>query len=737
MFTVTVTIDDQDGVVAADSFLVQAGLPTLQVSQVEFAPNGFRVRFNRALDTSVLNLYDGLDTPVELPDIDVFGLTAGSVGGSILWDAASNTIVFIATEGKLPADSYTLRLVSAPDGFVDFAGSQLDGDNDGMAGDDFVQLFNVSSSGQRVVGLSRSFVRGPGQAVDLTPADASDDPLVITIDNAEDVVAVDFDIYFDPSLLTLGTVGLAMGMPTDWSITQNPISPGVIRITASGTTAITGLNKAILTLDANVDSLAPYGASHEIRLQALRVNESIIPAAASLAFHKVAYLGDVNADATNMPTGSTGPIQAYGGTDGGLISRVVVALDSGFDAFDWIDPVLIGDVTGDGTLSGLDSSFIRQVAIGIARPEIPDLPAGGFTLVNSSAGLDPTFSIDQLIPAISGTAVSIPLRLDIAVGAVVVGATFDVYFNDLHLELLEIIAGGDWLSGNWSITTNAVSSNHWRVAISSNNSFLGTPGIQNVATLVFQVAVGFVGTISAIDLAATFPGEHGLTWNAASGSVLISTPDGDFNNDSVYDCDDIDSLIEKVSTFDNDAYFDLNQDGVVNVLDIDAWLAEAGGINLGPGRVYLPGDATLNGAVDGDDFILWNQSKFTHSPAWCHGDFNGDGFVDGLDFVLWNAHKFQSSDNSSARVALGLAPAGNYDFSVSLEHGLETIVNVPRGVAPLTTPLLGPIRSMNLRRMTAQGESGIVLSDSVDAVMSLIAYFGRSSLYELADSVLL
>ncbi len=33
-----------------------------------------------------------------------------------------------------------------------------------------------------------------------------------------------------------------------------------------------------------------------------------------------------------------------------------------------------------------------------------------------------------------------------------------------------------------------------------------------------------------------------------------------------------------------------------------------------------------------------------NSLAWDDGDFNGDGFVDGQDFVLWNSSKFTSSD---------------------------------------------------------------------------------------------
>jgi len=47
--------------------------------------------------------------------------------------------------------------------------------------------------------------------------------------------------------------------------------------------------------------------------------------------------------------------------------------------------------------------------------------------------------------------------------------------------------------------------------------------------------------------------------------------------------------------------------------------------------------------VDGQDFILWNDSKFTSSLLWNDGDFNGDGIVDGQDFIAWNNNKFTMS----------------------------------------------------------------------------------------------
>ena len=113
-----------------------------------------------------------------------------------------------------------------------------------------------------------------------------------------------------------------------------------------------------------------------------------------------------------------------------------------------------------------------------------------------------------------------------------------------------------------------------------------------------------------------------------------------------YDCLDIDALVAEIAAGNHSPLFDLTGDGLVNLGDRDAWLAPAGEINLGPGRVFLVGDATLDGFVDVQDFNEWNANRFTIGAAWCRGDFNADGVVDVQDFNAWNKNKFQTSDRA-------------------------------------------------------------------------------------------
>jgi hypothetical protein len=147
------------------------------------------------------------------------------------------------------------------------------------------------------------------------------------------------------------------------------------------------------------------------------------------------------------------------------------------------------------------------------------------------------------------------------------------------------------------------------------------------------------------ELSSTDVGMFGMNTPAyfAIDNLSLSTLHGDFNTDFVYSCEDVDALVAAIAGGANDLNFDLNSDDAVNQLDLADWLALAGAANLPSGNSYLPGDANLDGSVDGGDFLVWNDHKFAQVSAWCQGDFDASGFVDGDDFLIWNTNKFQSS----------------------------------------------------------------------------------------------
>ncbi len=66
-----------------------------------------------------------------------------------------------------------------------------------------------------------------------------------------------------------------------------------------------------------------------------------------------------------------------------------------------------------------------------------------------------------------------------------------------------------------------------------------------------------------------------------------------------------------------------------------------------------PGDATLNGITDVQDFNVWNTNKFTSPTEWTTANFNGDSGTDVRDFNIWNSNKFTSVSDPEAASAEG------------------------------------------------------------------------------------
>jgi Ca2+-binding RTX toxin-like protein len=503
-YTVTVRVDDKDGAIGTDMFDVAVVDNTFRVINFTTYASGFDVQFNRSPDLADLNLYDGLDSPVELPDITVVGGTVGTVSGSIVWTAATNTMSFVRTGSVLAADTYTVTLVSSSTGFNDTLGALLDGDSNFIAGGNYVNTFTVAPTSARVVSIW-DFARGPGQDVDDAPA-TSGSRLAVRLDNAASVTAVDFDVVYDATLLNIVTATLASGLPPGWSITINPVSPGLLKVTASGITPLSGSNVPVVLLDADVPASAPYGASQVIRLVNVRVNEDLLASRGDFAVHKNVYLGDADGDAF------------YSGFDSALISRVVVALDTGFDAHDWTDPRIVADATADGTLSGLDASWVAQKAVFLPRPEIPNLPM--IVTVPVAANIDPILSIADLVPTMPSATLSIPVNIEVLPGESVLSATFRVTYDPAVLDLTSVTQGSFWSEGaGWSLFTNELSPSE--VAITLFNSMPSALGSGSIVNLNFTVQSAAPAGVSGIGLIKFPPNEGGLIWSLDPGSVDV------------------------------------------------------------------------------------------------------------------------------------------------------------------------------------------------------------------------
>jgi hypothetical protein len=191
------------------------------------------------------------------------------------------------------------------------------------------------------------------------------------------------------------------------------------------------------------------------------------------------------------------------------------------------------------------------------------------------------------------------------------------------------------------------------------------PALGNNLLPILGATAGVVGQFSHVLQPVGMP--VGLWYEPIYSPTSVQlkvVASGDFNLDGTFACADVDALTTQIAGGLHPILFDLNGDALVNTADLTVWLMRAGAANLSSGNPYLPGDANLDGVVDGSDFGIWNSHKFTNATAWCSGNFNADGGIDGSDFGIWNSHKFTSSD-ASGRNSIIPEPCGEILLLVS------------------------------------------------------------------------
>ncbi|MCA9246599.1 MAG: hypothetical protein KDA42_05770, partial [Planctomycetales bacterium] len=354
---IVATATDADGNTSEFSASVELLAPTLQTLELTTNASGFLAWMSHPLDISMLNLYDGVDAPIDVADVVLEGAASGPIAGSLLWHEDTRELEFVKTGTPLAADTYTLTFRSAADGFISRDGELLDGNADVTSGDNYVVQFEVAAGNARVVSVP-DFARGPSQPVDLPGGG-----LPIAIDDGAGVRQIDVTLTYDPTLLDVDTV-VPGDLPTGWAITNIDSSqPGVVSFRAAGPAALADGPQVFARLQASVTDVstgASIGKAAAINV-AVEINGGAIEAAGDLAVQLVGYLGD-----------STGNSD-YSGLDASLVARVGVGLDTGFDFFDRFDPRIVGDVTGNGDISALDASYIARKAVGLSQPEIPDI----------------------------------------------------------------------------------------------------------------------------------------------------------------------------------------------------------------------------------------------------------------------------------------------------------------------------------------------------------------------------
>ena len=355
---------------------------SFRVFEVSAQPYGLALRLSRAPDLDAFNLYDGQDASMDVPDLQLTSPSAQPVALSAHWHESSNELLLFADE-PLTDGSYTLKIDSRADGLISAsAGELLDGNGDGTGGDAFSTSFTYTAP-EHSLSIANT-ARGAGQSLNLNGRNTHDsltgapladsNGLPIHLSTSSSITSLSGSLSFDSSLLLADALTTGADLPDDWILSVDPSSPaGTLIYSASGTTAITGDDQEILCFHATVaaDAAPPargttgnglYGSSTLINASLTSDQLTGDTIAIDPGLVVLAYSGDTTGNGT------------LSSLDASRVQRVVVGLDSGFDAYDDLNPVLLGDTTGNGTLSSLDASCIQQQVVGLPVDSFPDLP---------------------------------------------------------------------------------------------------------------------------------------------------------------------------------------------------------------------------------------------------------------------------------------------------------------------------------------------------------------------------
>ena len=337
--------------------------PSFAVTSFEASESGFRVEFTNELDAGDLNLYDTQNAGRGPADVVITGATSGPVAGSLVIETSA--VTFIKAGDPLAADTYTVTLRSAADGFEDTGAALLDGNGDGTGGDDYQNNFMIdeAAASARTISIP-DFVRGPGQEVNV-PADGSDIP--ITISEGDNVRAADIRIRYNPALLEISGATAPAGGSV---IVNTTTTPGVAILVFFSSASLPAGSSTFINLQATVpaaDASANYGLQQVLDLHSVTIgdgNDNEFAVVVDDAHHLVTYFADVSGN---------GRINA---SDAAQVARFAALIDAGFAGSLNADPVTVGDISGNGRINAADASRVAQFAALIEVPEIPPVPGG-------------------------------------------------------------------------------------------------------------------------------------------------------------------------------------------------------------------------------------------------------------------------------------------------------------------------------------------------------------------------
>jgi hypothetical protein len=521
-FTVTLH-SPTGGAVLGGQFVTTVTLtdpPLRVVGEPAIAGGSVTVAFNRRVDPTAARVYPAPGADAGPPDFVVLDAATdlpAAVRGSVVAGPGGTSATFVNTAGAVPEGMYRVRLGS---GFRSLDGRPLDGDGDGLPGGTYTSGVRMAAPAGAAIGV-RGFARGPGEAVSLP----------VVLGGASAVTEAGFTLAYDPSLLTIppdGAVGLspdaaAAGLVlAPYTITVLDDRRAVLAVSAAGGAGWTppADGGVLLTITGTVPADAPYGAAGLLDVGGVTVNGAAAGGAAGV--HVVVHPGDATGD------------RVYSARDAALIAQAGAAAGTGFPPFTRLDPVLIGDVTGDGSIDAADAGRVALKGGGGDVPELPDLPP---VSPPPPAGPDAARLYFESASAGPGQTVTVRLRLSVlAEGGIRLAALDQAIRFDPAVLTVSNVRGGSLFGSAGAFTTVAPTVDN-AAGVLRVAQFAAEAGGVPLAygadsdVLLFDVTVNpaaAVGAASALNLLAA--ADRTTTAVSDNGGALVLFPpptDGD------------------------------------------------------------------------------------------------------------------------------------------------------------------------------------------------------------------
>jgi hypothetical protein len=375
----------------------------LTVSSFTPTAAGFTVTFSKPIVASEVSLYGGtVANPIQ--NVSLVGKNTGALFGPVngifvvdpsgtgaTFKASSDWLEGIAGQasGVLPNDTWTATLHSGTganaNGFFDALGAPLDGANSGGHAD-FVTTFTTTSDGTPALTIP-DFARGPDSSSTIKVPNNSARGIPVTLANApagtKDVV---FILNYNPALLTPTGAGTGDSSGAGSTFTMGTPGNGSATFTWHNNAGLSG-NIVLGDILAYVPSSAAsqYRAKELLTLTGIKVNGGDFTGVTSPAVHVNAYFGDLSGD---------GQITGLDLATAGNVAAGTPTSPLGVAAYRLVDPGLIGDAGGDGSIDSAAISSLAAYLAHVATPPIPTPPAG---LTITPGGPDPTLSLGPAV----------------------------------------------------------------------------------------------------------------------------------------------------------------------------------------------------------------------------------------------------------------------------------------------------------------------------------------------------